>query len=67
MDGDDIILDIAAPVEIFGEMSLLGEDSSSTVAQAVNDSLICSIGKDIFFGFFTTHKSWPSRCSSWSA
>jgi CRP/FNR family transcriptional regulator len=56
MDGDEIILDIVAPGEIFGEMSLLGEDSRSTVAQAVNDSLICSIGKEIFFGFFTAHK-----------
>jgi CRP-like cAMP-binding protein len=56
MDGDEIILDIIAPGEIFGEMSLLGEDSRSTVAQAIDNSLICSIRKDDFFGFFTAHK-----------
>ena len=56
MDGDEIILDIVAPGEIFGEMSILGEGSRSTVAQAVDNSLICSIGKEDFFGFFTAHK-----------
>jgi CRP-like cAMP-binding protein len=56
VDGDEIILDIIAPGEIFGEMSLLGEDSRSTIAQAVDNSLICSIRKDDFFGFFTAHK-----------
>lgn len=55
-EGDEIILDIIAPGEIFGEMSLLGEDSRSTVAQAVDNSLICSIKKDDFFGFFTANK-----------
>ena len=56
MGGDEIILDIIAPGEIFGEMSLLGEDSRSNIAQAVDNSLICSIKKDDFFGFFTAHK-----------
>jgi len=56
VDGDEIILDIIAPGEIFGEMSLLGEDSRSTIAQAVDNSLICSIKKDDFFGFFAAHK-----------
>ncbi|MBE0503778.1 MAG: cyclic nucleotide-binding domain-containing protein [Desulfuromonadales bacterium] len=32
-DGQEIIMDIIAPGEIFGEMSLLGEDSRSTMAQ----------------------------------
>ena len=36
-------------------MSLLGEDSRSTMAQAAEDSLICSIGKGDFFNFFSAH------------
>lgn len=54
-DGQEIILDIVAPGEIFGEMSLLGEDSRSTTAQAAEDSLICSIKKSDFFNFFSAH------------
>lgn len=54
-DGQEMILDIIAPGEIFGEMSLLGEDSRSTMAQAAEDSLICSIGKGDFFSFFSAH------------
>jgi len=54
-DGQEIILDIIAPGEIFGEMSLLGEDSRSTMAQADEDSLICSIRKGDFFNFFSAH------------
>lgn len=53
--GQEIILDIVAPGEIFGEMSLLGEDSRSTMAQAAEDSLICSIRKGDFFNFFSAH------------
>lgn len=55
-DGEEIILDLIAPGEIFGEMSLLGEDARSTVAQAVENSLICSIRKENFFSFFTADK-----------
>lgn len=54
-DGQEIILDIIAPGEIFGEMSLLGEDSRSTMAQAAESSLICSIRKGDFFNFFSAH------------
>ncbi len=54
-DGQEIILDIIAPGEIFGEMSLLGEDSRSTMAQAAEHSLICSIRKGDFFNFFSAH------------
>lgn len=54
-DGHEIILDIIAPGEIFGEMSLLGEDSRSTMAQAAENSLICSIRKGDFFNFFSAH------------
>jgi len=54
-DGQEIILDIIAPGEIFGEMALLGEDSRSTMAQAAENSLICSIGKGDFFSFFSAH------------
>jgi CRP-like cAMP-binding protein len=54
-DGQEIILDFIAPGEIFGEMSLLGEDSRSTMAQAAENSLICSIKKSDFFNFFSAH------------
>jgi len=54
-DGQEIMLDIIAPGEIFGEMSLLGEDSRSSTAQAVENSLICSIKKSDFFNFFSAH------------
>lgn len=52
-DGQEIILDIIAPGEIFGEMALLGEDSRTTMAEAAEDSLICSIRKSDFFNFFS--------------
>lgn len=55
VDGQEVMLDVVAPGEIFGEMSLLGEDSRSTMAQAAEDSLICSIRKGDFFNFFSAH------------
>ena len=56
LDGDEIILDIVAPGEIFGEMALLGEDTRSSIAQAFENSMICSIRKEDFFAFFTAQK-----------
>lgn len=52
-DGQEIILDIIAPGEIFGEMALLGEESRTTMAEAAENSLICSIKKSDFFNFFS--------------
>lgn len=54
-DGRETILEFIAPGEIFGEMSLLGEEARSAMAQAIEESLVCSIRKEEFADFFKTH------------
>ena len=54
-NGRETILELIAPGEIFGEMSLLGEESRSTMAQAMVESLICSVRKADFAEFFKSH------------
>jgi CRP/FNR family transcriptional regulator len=50
--GRETIVELIAPGEIFGEMSLLGKESRSTMAQPMEESLICSVKKADFAEFF---------------
>ncbi len=49
-DGNELILDIIGPGEIFGELSLVEEESQgrSEIAEALDDVLICTIKRQDF-------------------
>ncbi len=43
LDGRECILDIVEPGEIFGEMSILGEEPEEIIAEALEVSCVCAI------------------------
>ncbi len=47
-DGRETTLDLLGPGEIFGESSLLGQDTHSNTAVVVEDAIICAVNKDMF-------------------
>ena len=47
-DGRSTTLQLVGPGEIFGETSILGQRIHENVAEAVEDSIICTISKDMF-------------------
>ncbi len=60
-DGRETILELIAPGEIFGEMSILDEDTRSTMAQVLEESLVCSMKKDVFTTFLQAHSDLTFR------
>lgn len=47
-DGRTTALDLLGPGEIFGEGALLGQDTHTNMAEAMEDAVVCSISKDMF-------------------
>jgi len=47
-DGRTTALDLLGPGEIFGEGALLGQDTHTNMAEAMEDTVVCSISKDMF-------------------
>jgi CRP/FNR family transcriptional regulator len=47
-EGKSITLQLLGPGEIFGEGSILGQDTHQNMAEVVEDALICTISKDMF-------------------
>lgn len=56
-EGREVILDVVGPGEIFGELALADEDEEIYVeiATALDDVLICAMGKDDFIDFLRKH------------
>jgi CRP-like cAMP-binding protein len=54
-DGKRITLALLEPGELFGELALTGEDERSTMAEAVENSLICSATTEDFTNFLSEH------------
>lgn len=50
-DGRELTMDILDPGDIFGELSLTGEVERETSAEALEDSFICSIRRELFEDF----------------
>lgn len=46
VDGRKLVLSILGPGGIFGEMSMVGEGLYQTFAEAVEDSVVCALGRD---------------------
>lgn len=47
-EGKEFILDLIEPGEIFGELSLVGEGPQETIAETLEDSLLCIIQRGDF-------------------
>lgn len=47
-DGRSTKLQLLGPGEIFGESALLGQEKHENIAEVVEDSLVCSINKNMF-------------------
>lgn len=54
-DGREIILEIIGPGEIFGELSVFGEETRSTMAEAIGESMICNVRREDFERFLKMH------------
>ncbi len=53
--GREMILDILGPGEIFGELSLVGEENRSHSAEALDDTLVCRIALADFESLLQRH------------
>jgi len=49
-EGREILLDILAPGEIFGELALADEETRTHSAEAIEESLVCAFARDRFLG-----------------
>ncbi len=47
-DGRTTTLDLLGPGEIFGESAILGQTTHTNIAEAVEDTVICTINRDMF-------------------
>ena len=54
-DGKEIILEIIGPGEIFGELSVFGEETRSAMAEAIVESMICNVRREDFERFLKMH------------
>lgn len=53
--GREVILDILGPGEIFGELSLTGEENRSHTAEALDDAVVCIITRPDFEDILRRH------------
>lgn len=60
-DGREIILEIIGQGEIFGELSLFGEEARSAMAEAIADSTICNVRREEFERFLRLHSELAFR------
>jgi len=47
-DGNDVILGVLGPGDLFGELGATGEEPQGHVAQAAVDSIVCTVPRDVF-------------------
>ncbi len=47
-DGRELTVDLLEPGDIFGELSIAGEQERETSAEALEDSMICAVGRKEF-------------------
>ncbi len=47
-DGRTTTLDLLGPGEIFGESALLGQNTHTNMAEAIEDAVVCTINREMF-------------------
>jgi CRP/FNR family transcriptional regulator, cyclic AMP receptor protein len=47
-EGNDVILGLLAPGDLFGELAPTGDGSEEQVAQAAVDTVVCTVPRDVF-------------------
>lgn len=55
-DGREVIFEILAPGEIFGEVEMLDDTPRETYAEALDDTLICAIRREDFERYLRGHQ-----------
>ena len=54
-DGKTTTFHLLGPGEIFGESALLGEEKRENIAEVVEDAIICSMDKNMFYDLMTNY------------
>jgi len=60
-EGREVTLDLLGPGEIFGELSLTGEEQRNHTAEAVEPSLVCAFSRKQFTGVLQRHPEMAFR------
>ncbi|MBI4546532.1 MAG: Crp/Fnr family transcriptional regulator [Ignavibacteriae bacterium] len=64
-DGREIILDVLGPGEMFGELSIVEEDSRKEIAEALDGVLICTMSKHDFEAMLMHNPELNLRMTKW--
>jgi CRP-like cAMP-binding protein len=64
-DGRELTIDIIEPGDIFGELTLAGEEERETSAEALADSFICTISRKNFEAFLGMRPNLSLTITKW--
>jgi CRP/FNR family cyclic AMP-dependent transcriptional regulator len=64
-DGRELTIDIIEPGDIFGELTLAGEEERETSAEALEDSFICTISRKNFEAFLSMRPHLSLTITKW--
>jgi CRP-like cAMP-binding protein len=64
-DGRELTIDIIEPGDIFGELTLAGEEERETSAEALADSFICTISRKNFEAFLSMRPNLSLTITKW--
>jgi CRP/FNR family cyclic AMP-dependent transcriptional regulator len=64
-DGRELTIDIIEPGDIFGELTLAGEEERETSAEALADSFICTISRKNFEAFLSMRPHLSLTITKW--
>ena len=64
-DGRELTIDIIEPGDIFGELTLAGEEERETSAEALEDSFICAISRKNFEDFIGKRPHLAFTVTKW--
>ena len=60
-EGREVTIALLEPGEIFGELEVLGDSPRDTLAEALDDSQICVVGKDLFLDMVRSKPDFSFR------
>lgn len=63
--GKELTVDILGAGDIFGELSIAGEDERTTSAEAMENSYICKVSGDDFAKFLTERPQFSFKITKW--
>ncbi|MCP3677173.1 MAG: Crp/Fnr family transcriptional regulator [Deltaproteobacteria bacterium] len=64
-DGRELTIDIIEPGDLFGELTLAGEEERETSAEALADSFICTISRKNFEAFLSMRPNLSLTITKW--